>query len=487
MSWFALGAGMYGLVTAADRSGPAPQNGLVQVSELWLVLRNRWPWIIWSVAAFTLIACLYSLVTPPLYSSTAQILVDSRARQVVKDSNPESVASDGGIVQAESQARVIESSGVLLRAIAATDLLNDPEFNGSSFLRRILAPFLTKWSGSSTVTAEARTLSALRRVLAVKRADKVLVVEVVVTTKSAEKSAKIANAIADAYMLDQSDAKAEASKKASADLTARLDGQRQRVQDAEIAVEKYKSQNQIVTTSGQLLVEQKLGDATAQFVAAKSKSVRLKSQIDQLDRLRRVHGGTDATAEAIQSNVIGALREQESALVQTQSDLRSQYGPLHPKMAAVQSQMSNLQRLIAMELGRIEQASRAQYERALAEERQIEDYVDRLKSETLATGQASIRLRDLERDVEASRSIYSAFLARAQEMREQANIDTTNSRIISHALPAPERSWPLMGLILFGAFCAGLGLGVALAFVVEYLSPTPLTANYAKVRVRPRS
>jgi uncharacterized protein involved in exopolysaccharide biosynthesis len=156
-------------------------------------------------------------------------------------------------------------------------------------------------------------------------------------------------------------------------------------------------------------------------------------------------------------------------------------------MAAVQSQMSNLQRLIAMELGRIEQASRAQYERALAEERQIEDYVDRLKSETLATGQASIRLRDLERDVEASRSIYSAFLARAQEMREQANIDTTNSRIISHALPAPERSWPLIGLILFGAFCAGLGLGVALAFVVEYLSPTPLTANYAKVSVRPRS
>jgi len=473
-----LGAGMYGLVTAADRSGPATQNGLVEVSELWLVLRHRWPWIIWSLATFALIALLYALITPPLYSSTAQILVDSRARQVVKEANPETMASDGGIVQAESQARVIESSGVLLRAIAATDLLNDPEFNGSSFLRRMLAPVLTRWSESST--AEARTLSALRRVLAVKRADKVLVVEVVVTTKSAEKSAKIANAIADAYMLDQSDVKAEVSRKASADLTARLDGQRQRVQDAENAVEKYKSQNQIVATSGQLVVEQQLSDANAQLGAAKSKSVRFKSQIDQLDRLRRAGAGTDATVEAIQSSVVGALREQESTLVQLQSDLQSQYGPLHPKMTAVQNQLSNLRRLIATELGRIEQASRAQYERALAEERQIEDYVDRLKIETLATGQASIRLRELERDVEASRSIYSAFLVRAQETREQANIDTTNSRIISRALPAPERSWPLIGLLLFGALCAGLGLGVALAFAAEYLSPTLLTAKRAK-------
>jgi uncharacterized protein involved in exopolysaccharide biosynthesis len=142
--------------------------------------------------------------------------------------------------------------------------------------------------------------------------------------------------------------------------------------------------------------------------------------------------------------------------------------------------------LITTEQGRIEKSSRAQYERALADERQITDNVERLKAETLATGRASIRLRELERDLEASRSIYAAYLVRAQETREQANIDTTSARIISRALPASERSWPLLGLLLFGALCAGLGLGIASAFVAEYLSPSLHTANRAKLGLAPQ-
>jgi uncharacterized protein involved in exopolysaccharide biosynthesis len=483
-----MGVRMSGLVGVAQgrEARQALPGGAVEVSELWLVLQNRWPWVLGSVAAFVILASLFALITPSLYSSAAEILIDVHARQVVaRDANPDVVAADGGIVQAESQARVIQSTGVLLRAIGATDLVHDPEFNETSFFRKLLEPLLLRLSSSPRRVSdvEAKTLLALRRVLAVKRADKVLVVEVVVTTKSPEKSALIANAIADAYLADQNEAKAEVLRKASGDLTARLDGQRQRVQDAENAVERYKAQNQIIATSGQLVVEQKLGNANAQLAEAKARTTRLEAKIDQLDRLRRRGGSTDATVEAIQSNVVSSLREQEAILVQQESDLQSQYGPRHPKIAAVESQLDNLRRLITAELGRVEQATRAEYEQAAINQRQIADNVERLKTETLATNEASIRLRELERDLEAARSVYATYLVRAQETHEQANIDTTSARIISRALPAPERSWPLFGLILFGAVCAGLGLGMALAFVTEYLSPTFVHASRTKMRV----
>jgi uncharacterized protein involved in exopolysaccharide biosynthesis len=469
---------MYGLVTASRQPAQVPLNGSVEVSELWLILRHRWPWILGSISFFVTIAILYGLLTPTLFTSTAQILVDSRAKQVMRDENPEAVASDGGLVKAESQARVVESSGVLLRAIAATDLADDLEFNGPSFLRRVLAPLIGRFEPPNTaIDTQARTLVALRRVLAVKRADKVLVIEIVVTTKSADKSAKIANAIAEAYLLDQSEANAALAMRASEDLTARLDGQRQHVEEAENAVERYKADNQIVSSTGQLVVEQQLTEANAQLAAARSRSVGLKSQVDQLNRLRRAGGALDATADAIQSNVIGSLRQQEAALIELQSDLQSQYGPRYPRIAAVDNQLRNLRKLIATELGRIEQASRSQYELATANERQITDNVDRLKNATLANNQASIRLRELERDLEASRSIYAAYLVRAQESREQANLNTTTARLISRALPAPEKSWPLIGLLLFGAICAGLGIGLALAFVAEYLSPRLVPAQ----------
>jgi uncharacterized protein involved in exopolysaccharide biosynthesis len=481
---------MSSLASVAPGREPRPvlPGDTVEVSQLWLILKHRWPWVLETVIAFVILASLYSLITPSLYSSTAQILIGVQARQVVaKDVNPDVVATDGGIVQAESQARVIESNGVLLRAIAATDLMHDPEFNGSSFLRRLFEPLLRYFRPpappSEVHQIEAKTLLALRRVLAVKRADKVLVVEVVVTTKSAEKSALIANAVSDAYLADQNDAKAELLTKASADLTARLDGQRHRVENAENAVEKYKAQNQIISTSGQLVVEQQLAIANTQLADAKQRSARLEAKIDQLNRLRRGSGNADATSEAIQSNVVRSLREQEATLVQLQSDLRSQYGPRHPRIAAVESQLSNLQKLIAAELARIEQATRSEYEQAVTNEHQIADNVTRLRAETLATSEASIRLRELERDLEAARSIYATYLIRAQETREQASIDTTSARIISHALPPTERSWPLFGLILFGAVCAGLGLGTALALFVEYLSPTFVTARRANFRV----
>ena len=476
--------------TQGRESRQALPGGTAEVSELWLVLQNRWPSVLGSVAILVILALLYALITPSLYSSTAEILIDVHSRQLVaKDANPDVAAADGGIVQAESQARVIESGGVLLRAIAATNLTHDPEFNGSGFLRRLFEPLLLKLRSPSPPgevnDVEAKTLLALRRVLAVKRADKVLVVEVVVTTRNAEKSALIANAIVDSYLLDQSNAKAGVLKRESAELTARLDGQRQRVQDAENAVAKYKAQNQIISTSGQLIIEQKLGNANAQLADAKVRSTRLEAKIDQLNRLRRSGGSTDATAEAIQSNVVGSLREQEAILVQQESDLQSQYGPRHPKIGAVESQLSNLRRLISAELSRVEQATRSEYEQALTNQHQIAENVDRLKGETLATNEASIRLRELERDLEAARSVYAAYLVRAQETREQASIDTTSARIISRALPAPERSWPLFGLILFGAVCAGLGLGIALALVTEYLSPTFINPNRAKVRLAP--
>jgi uncharacterized protein involved in exopolysaccharide biosynthesis len=481
---------MFGLVSVTQGREPRPTlpGDSVEVSELWLTIRYRWPWILWSVTVFVILASLYTLITPSLYSSTAQILIGVQTRQVVaKDANPDVTATDGGIVQAESQARVIESNGVLLRAIAGTDLIHDPEFNGSGFLKRLFEPLLLKIRSpappSEIHEVEAKTLLALRRVLAVKRADKVLVVEVVVTTKSAEKSALIANAIADAYLADQNEAKADVLTRASADLTGRLDGQRRRVEDAENAVEKYKARNQIISTSGQLVVEQQLANANAQLAEAKQRSARLAAKINQLDRVRRDGGSADATAEAVQSNVVGSLREQEATLVQQESDLQSQYGPRHPKIAAVESQLTNLKRLIAAELTRIEQATRSEYDQAVTNERQIADNVTRLRTETLATSEASINLRELERDLEAARSIYATYLVRAQETREQASIDTTNARIISRALPAPERSWPLFGLILFGAVCAGLGAGTALALLIEYLSPTFVTVKRTNFRV----
>ncbi|MER9296712.1 exopolysaccharide transport family protein [Mesorhizobium sp. M0621] len=440
----------------------------VELGDLKRILVRRRFWIFGTVALLTLATLLYGLFTPALYSSSAEILIDPQDLQVVtNDVNPSRISPDGGITQVESQVSVVQSTGVLMRAIAATNLTQDPEFNGQGLLSRLLG------SGSAEGDRSAQTLDALRRRLAVKRADKVLVLDVIVTAKSADKAALLANAIAQAYLVDQASARAKMAKDASESITARLDEQRKRVQQAENAVEAYKSANNMVMAAGNLVSDQELTEINTQLSAAQSRTAALKAQVDQM---RRQSGTADATSEAMRSAVISSLRAQEATLVDQVSQLGTEMGPRHPSMIAAQQQLRDTRQLIARELGRIATATETDYERALANQQALEAKVAGMKSKSLDTDQASVRLRELQRDLEAVRSVYANYLQRAQETREQINVDSTNARIISNAMPALKKSWPPLSLLLVGAIFGGLGLGTGLALIAEYASPTVLSS-----------
>ncbi|MBZ9756382.1 lipopolysaccharide biosynthesis protein [Mesorhizobium sp. ESP6-5] len=448
-------------------------SSTVELGDLKRILVRRRFLILATAALLTLGALLYGLFTPALYSSVAEIIVDPQDLQVVtNDVNPSRVPPDGGITMVESQVAVVQSSGVLLRAIAATNLTEDPEFNGQGgLLSRLLGGVLG--SGSAETDKAGKTLDALRRRLAVKRADKVLVLDVIVTAKSADKAAKLANAIAQAYLADQASARAKMATDASDSITARLDEQRKRVQRAENAVEAYRSANNMVMAAGNLVSDQELTEINTQLAAAQSRTATLKAQVDQL---RRSGGAPDATSEAMRSAVISSLRAQEATLVDQVSQLGTELGPRHPSMMAAQQQLRDTRALIARELGRIAAAAETDYERALANQQALEAKVAGMKSKSLDTDQASVKLRELQRDLEAVRSVYATYLQRAQETREQVNVDSTNARIISDAMPALKKSWPPLLLLVFGAFFGGLGLGTGMALIAEYSSPTVLSS-----------
>lgn len=78
------------------------------------------------------IAALYALSLPQMYVASTDILVDPRNIKTVGDElTPGQLPTDASLAVAESQARIIDSSSVLLKVIDKTDLTKDPEFNGT--------------------------------------------------------------------------------------------------------------------------------------------------------------------------------------------------------------------------------------------------------------------------------------------------------------------------------------------------------------------
>ena len=222
----------------------------IDLKELLSILSRRRRWIVWTAALFLAAALGYGLVARALYTATAQILVDPREQHVVaNDVTPTSLPADGGIAQVESQLKVIASDNVLFRVIAKEGLASDPEFGGESdrwisVLKRDAERLLGL--GSQQEAPDLKALRILKKQMTVRRADKVFVIDVSVSSESRDKAVRIANAVVEAYLQDQADARGDASRRASNALSSRLAELRKRVETAETRVEAYKSAHNIV-------------------------------------------------------------------------------------------------------------------------------------------------------------------------------------------------------------------------------------------------
>src|ERR1043166_9708388 len=317
--------------------------------------------------------------------------------------------------------------------------------------------------------AELKALRQLKKRIGVKRSDKAFVAEVYVTSEGREKSVRIADAVAQAYLDDQTESRANAAGRASAALGGRLDALRVRVQEADDRVVQYKQQHKLVAARNVPGRDQQLSEMTLQLNTARGKTAEARSRYDQIVRARQSGVESGAIPEAVLSQTIGQLRTQYAEVARQRAELGALVGPRHPSITNLDAQIQGVQKLINEELARIATAARSDLERTQASEKALEADLETLKQRAVTTSQASVRLRELERDVEASRAIYQAFLARARETGEQQSIDNTNARVISKATPPRDKSWPPRLLLLAIALVAGLGVGTGVGLMREYL------------------
>jgi succinoglycan biosynthesis transport protein ExoP len=443
----------------------------------WMFIWRRRRWIIVGVASALCLNLIAELTLTPRYRAATQILIGPvDLRGVDKSVMPPAQTADANVIEVESETRVLTSDKVLRRVVDTERLIADPEFNSSapSKIGRIvslLKAIVGLKSKPAQANADALALRQLQRDVTAKRTERTYVVDLMVETSDGQKSARLANAIVQAYFAEQSSAHTEAARRVTESLTSRLTELRERVQHAEEEVERYKAEQGIVGASGRLVDEQQLTELNNQLTAAQARTAEARARYEQVRRLQGRGADPGSTAEAVQSTTIGLLREQYAAVVQREANLTAQLGPQHPYVIEAHAQVRNAQRLIGEEVGRVADASHSEYDRALANEEALSSSLDALKKRAMTTGMAFVKLRELEREVDASRAVYESFLGRAQETREQERLDTVNVRVLSDAQSPLERSWPPRRLVLLlAALGAGLLGGVGLAYAAEQLS-----------------
>lgn len=439
----------------------------------WMFIWRRKGLIALAVAGALLLALVADFAITPRYRAVSQILIGPADLRVVEKAlMPPAQTADANVIQVESETRILTSDKVLLRVVQSERLTSDPEFGSRGrSLMSMLRDAVGLGSDAKPADAELAALRQLQRDVTAKRSERTYVVDLMVDTANPEKSARIANAVAQAYLDEQTASRTEAARRATDSLSSRLSELRERVRNAEEQVERYKREHSIVGSAGRLVDEQQLTELNNQLTTAKARTAEAKARYEQILRPQRNGADPGATAEAVQSNTIGRLREQYATVARQEANLAAELGPRHPWVIDARAQVRNAQQLITEELGRVADANRNDYERALANENSLAGSLDALKRRAMDTSLAFVKLRELERETEASRAVYESFLVRAREMREQERLDTANVRVLSDAQPPQDRSWPPRRLLmLLAALLAGILGGVGLAYVVELVN-----------------
>lgn len=461
------------------RQAETPAASMLELERLLRAVRNHKGLITASVAVSLLAAIAFIIVAKPQYTATTQILIDpSDLRAVENGLTPTNQLSDLAVLQVESQVRVLTSDNVLRRVITSEKLDTDPKLAADASsawgaaIAAVAKPFgIARSAGQMDPTRTA--LADLQKRIRVKRAERTYVVDVSVTTDDPAKSARIANALSHAYLAEQTASRSDAARRVSDSLAARLNELKNRVRIAEEKVEEFKARNNIVGASGQLVNEQQVSELNNQLSLARARTAEAKSRFDQLQSLQRSGADVGAFTEAVQSQTMAALRSQYADVMRREAEQTTSLGERHPAVIEIRAQAQRLRRVIAEEVNRIAEAARSDYERARKSEDTLSRSLEGLKRNTMNTNEARIGLRELERDVQASRTVYEAFLVRARETGEQERLDTKNVRVISQADLPLRRSWPpSYALIALGAMLFGASAGTGLAFLREFGNPS---------------
>ncbi|RYE10985.1 MAG: hypothetical protein EOP22_02115 [Hyphomicrobiales bacterium] len=425
------------------------------------VLRRQFRLIAGVVFVVLAIATIVVLALKPIYTSSALILVDTSGKDVL-DPTSADLGSSTINARVDSEVELAKAPTVLLRVVRDAKLLEDPSFRSEPGWTSRILTFLRLRDETPATGAELldSTLSQLRSSVSVQRRGLTFLIAIQAQATAPEKAAMIANAVANAYISEQLDAKIDSTLAARDIIQDRLTEASGALALSEDAVDDFITTNigMIADETGRSDLEAMLGAVTT----ANDERSRLMVAVDAADLGLRRRDWT-ALTQSLQSDALLQLETQRQTVAdslaragegsQTAIDLRAELSRVEAQLeAAAESELGNLRAQVTTVQGR------------------ASDLQAQLRSGVLSSNLSSATLTkiyELQQNSEIARGQYQTLLTRLKELDQQAFLQMADSRIVSEALPPEAPSFPNPRVILAMAGIAALGLGIGLAFLYE--------------------
>jgi polysaccharide biosynthesis transport protein len=442
-----------------------------------------WPTILMAVIAFAVV-----LIIPPKYLSESRVLVVGRENVFLRPDIDRDIGDRATVDQeaVTSQVQLILSRDLARQVIAQLKLNELPEFDparhGVSHIKELLG-MLGIIKNPLKMTPEERTLDAYYQRLNVYPVEKSRVIVIDFLSQNPELAARVANAIADAYIERQRLATQEQARAAGDWLAGEIESMRKKVADAEARVEAFRAKsNLLVGPNGTTLSAQQLGDLNTQLAAARA----LKADAEAKARIIRQmlkSGEPIESSDILNSELIRRLSEQRITLTAQLAEQSSSLLGNHPRIKELKAQIDDLNKQIRHEAETMARSFENDAKLADARVEAQTSMLDQFKNQAALTNEQDVQLRALERDAKSQRDLLESYLAKYREASARDTIASAppDARVISRATVSNIPAYPKKLPTVLIATLATLLISTGVVLTREFLGSAPAEATEPSV------
>lgn len=465
-------------------SGALAQTPVASTVDFLRVVRRHYRKVIATVAIVMGIAIAALIFIPARYDATAVMQVDT---DEIDLPDPQGASVRDAELrrqhQIDTQVQLLSSRSVARQTVRDLALADDPEFNpaasdgkkpattgflgwlGSVFDRQAAQPGPTPGKGVPiSPQVIERTTDRLLDKSKVAQDGESSFVNVIVTSTSAAKAARIANKITANYTATQVNERRRALSRAVTGLEGRVGELRSQLVSTETAMATYRRTHRLDPGTGQAADTASAGRLASELAA--TRGIMAEAQA----RSRR--GQLQAT-----SPLLADLRGQETTTQRRLAELSTIYGGAHPDVQKANAELGEIRRNIEAETTRISQQLATEAVAQQAHEAQLASDLGAVKSQSLAQGISAVPLADMERNADSMRSIYVALLGRLTDLQRQEETVKADATIASPALRPTSPSFPRTGQVLGAAIGASVIFGLLVVVLSEALDTQIRTSN----------
>jgi capsular exopolysaccharide synthesis family protein len=319
----------------------------------------------------------------------------------------------------------------------------------------------------------AATIEQVRNRLVAQDIRRSYIISIGFTASTAEKAARLANAVAEQYLAAQIDAKMALTSSANEWAKTQLDTAGAELRRAEEAIEQFRAQHNAIieaASGNSVAVSQQFGrllnDLNGQLATATQARIAAETRVAAAQELIKRHR-IYAIPDVLSSQLIQQLRAEEARTSARLANSASIVGPKHPAWRGLDSELSRLRQSIDSNVNQIVSNLEANVRDARAREEELASKVEALRKDVADASQQQLQLSILERRAEGRRTFYAALEKRHSETSALMHGVYPDARIVSRATPQPLASWPNIPIVLAAGLLLGGAIGAALVALLE--------------------